>query len=202
MMSTPRNEPEVVQINRGPGLRAAGRDYVEYSISGSLKVYLATTPMDRLDEEAIDNERLFHDRFGIDVPRATRAKVIAIKRQHCLSDAECRRLRSSGQLRVTRNDARLVPDRLIPISGWIFVVLLSVSDGMESLVIATSTVPAWKHALAAALLLLMWAGPMWYIKRYLLEPFRWIRPIGASPASEARFKRAKQRPPSSLLMRH
>lgn len=179
MMSTPRNEPEVVQINRGPGLRAAGRDYVEYSISGSLKVYLATTPMDRLDEEAIDNERLFYDRFGIDVPRATREKVIAIKRQHGLSDAECRRLRGAGQLRITRDDARLVPDRWVPAAGWFYAAVLSLAVSVMLLATLASNAPSWKQALATLLLVSAWMGVIGFIHRCLLEPARWISPPGA-----------------------
>lgn len=179
-MSTPRNAPEVVQINRGPGLRVAGRDYCEYRVSGSLRVYLATTPMDQLDAEAIDNERLFHDRFGIDVPRATRAKVIAIKRQHSLSDAECRRLRGAGQFRITRDDARLVSDRWVPAAGWFYAILLSVAVSVMLLATLASNAPSWKQALATLLLVSIWMGVIGFIHRFLLEPARWISPLDAN----------------------
>jgi hypothetical protein len=178
-MSAQQKDAYGVQFNLGSDLRVAGRDYHECRVPVSLKVYLATTAADRLDEEAIDNERLFYDRFGIDVPRATREKVIAIKRQHGLSDAECRRLRGAGQLRITRDDARLVPDRWVPAAGWFYAAVLSVAVSVMLLATLASNAPSWKQALATLLLVSAWMGVIGLIHRCLLEPARWIRPLDA-----------------------
>lgn len=188
-MSAQQQDAYGVQFNLGSDLRVAGRDYHEHRHPVSLKVYLATTPADRLDEEAIDNERLFYDRFGIDVPRATRARVIAIKRQHGLSDAECRRLRGAGQLRITRDDARLVPDRWVPAAGWFYAAVLSLAVSVMLLATLASKAPSWKQALATLLLVSAWMGVIGFIHRCLLEPARWIRHIRKAPHGRNALRR-------------
>lgn len=169
----------VSQLNLGPRARIAGRDYYENRVPDSIKVYLATTPADRLDEEAIDNERLFYYRFGMDLPRPAREQVVAIKHKYGLTDAECRWLRRSGQFLVTRDSAELVRDRWVPAAGWFYTAVVMAFCGPAMLLIALSGAPAWKQALGSAVLAAFWLGSLWFINRMFLAPWRWLRLIGA-----------------------
>jgi hypothetical protein len=168
-----------IQFNFGEQMRVGGRDYNERRIPDSMKVYLATTPSNQLDEEAIDNERLFFYRFAMDRPRAAREQVIAIKQKFGLTDAECRWLRRSGQLRVTRSEAKVVPDRWVPAQGWLYALMLLALCGTELLVIAFSNAPAWRQTLSAAVVAGPWLGAIWLINRLYLEPWRWLKLVGA-----------------------
>lgn len=180
-MTEPQSQDGATQLNLGPRARIAGRDYYESRIPDSIRVYLATTPSDRLDEEAIDNERLFYYRFGMDLPPPTRKQVIAIKQKHGLTDAECRWLRRSGQLRVTRDGAALVPDRWVPAAGWFYSIIVMAFCGTGLLLIALSGAPAWKQALGSAVLTAFWLCAGWFINRMFLAPWRWLRMVGARP---------------------
>lgn len=174
----PQGQDGITQFNLGSRARIAGRDYYESRIPDSIKVYLATTPADRLDEEAIDNERLFYYRFAMDLPRPAREQVVGIKRKYGLTDAECRWLRRSGQFRVTRDSAELVSDRWVPAAGWFYSVVVMAFCGTGLLLIALSGAPAWKQALGAAVLAAFWVGSGWFINRMFLAPWRWLRRAG------------------------
>ena len=183
-MSDGGQEPAITQLNLGERSRIAGRDYYEGRNEGripdSIKVYLATTPSDRLDEEAIDNERLFYYRFGIDVPRPAREQVIALKRQHGLTDAECRWLRRSGQFRITREGAKLVPDRLVPTAAWFYAVILAFFFGSSLLIINLSSAPSWKQSLGSITVAAFWFGSMWAVNKLFWAPWRWVRGLRRS----------------------
>jgi hypothetical protein len=171
-------EASATQLNLGERARIAGRDYYENRVPESIRVYLATTPSGRLDEETIDNERLFYYRFGMDLPRPARAQVVAIKQEFGLTDAECRWLRRSGQLRVTRDSARLAADRWVPAVGWFYAFIVMAFCGPSLLLIALSGAPAWKQALGSSVLTAIWLGTLWIINRLFLAPWRWLRAVG------------------------
>jgi hypothetical protein len=168
----------VTQFNLGARARIAGRDYYESRIPDSIKVYLATTPSERLDEEAIDNERLFYYRFAMNLPRSAREQVVAIKLRYGLTDAECRWLRRSGQFRVTRHSATLVRDPWVPAMGWFYAVIVMLFCGPSLMVIAWSGAPAWKQLLGLSLLAAFWLGSLWFINRVFLAPWLWLRKAG------------------------
>lgn len=172
------DQPGMAQFNLGERARIAGRDYYESRVPDSIKVYLATTSSERLDVEAIDNERLFFYRFGMDLPKPAREQVIALKQQYDLTDAECRWLRRSGQLKVTRGGAALSPDRWAPAVGWFYAVILAAFFGSALLVIAVSHEPPWKQALGSAVIACLWMGALWLINRLFLAPWRWLRLVG------------------------
>jgi hypothetical protein len=176
-MSCPESDPALRQFNLGERSRIAGRDYYESRIPDSIKVYLATTPSDRLDEEASDNERLFYYRFGVDVPRAAREQVLALKRQHGFTDAECRWLRRSGQFRINREGAKLMPDRLVPAAAWFYGLTLAFFFASSLLIINLSAVAPWKQSLGSAVILALWLGTIWIINRLFWAPWRWIRKL-------------------------
>jgi hypothetical protein len=58
----------VTQFDAGAKARIAERGYLEGRIPDSIKAYLATTRSERLEEEVIDNRRLFYDRVAMDLP--------------------------------------------------------------------------------------------------------------------------------------
>ena len=176
-MSGADDESAHRQFNLGERSRIAGRDYYESRIPDSIKVYLATTPSDRLDDEAIDNERLFYYRFGVDVPRPAREQVLALKRQHGFTDAECRWLRRSGQFRINREGAKLVPDRLVPAAAWFYGLTLAFFFASSLLIINFSAVAPWKQSLGSAVILALWLGTIWIINRLFWAPWRWIRKL-------------------------
>lgn len=180
-MSAPDQDDSLAQFNLGERSRIAGRDYYESRIPDSIKVYLATTPSDRLDEEAVDNERLFYYRFGVDVPRPIRQQVIDIKRRYGLTDAECRWLRRSGQFQMRRNEAKLVRDRWVPAAAWFYALTLALVFSSMLLVIGISAAPPWKQALGMAVIAALWMGSLWVINRLFLAPWRWLRLIGLGP---------------------
>ena len=170
---------EVSQLNLGRHSRVAGRDYNENHVPDSIKVYLATTPAAKLDEEAIDNERLFYYRFRMDVPPAVRRSIIEIKNRFGFTDHECRWLRRSGQLRVTRTEAKLVPDRMMPMVGWFYVLLLIMICAVLALAVRSAYVEAWRLALGELAVVGVFCGALWCIDRVFLSPWRWLGHVGA-----------------------
>jgi hypothetical protein len=176
-MTSGEHEPAITQFNLGERSRIAGRDYYEGRIPDSIKVYLATTASDRLDEEAIDNERLFYYRFGVDVQRAVREQVIALKRQHGLTDTECRWLHRSGQFPITREGAKLEPDRLVPAAGWFYSAIQALFFGSSLLMINFSGMPSWKQLLGSVAVTGLWFGSMWATNRLFLAPWRRVKSL-------------------------
>lgn len=174
-MTSGEHEPTITQFNLGERSRIAGRDYYEGRIPDSIKVYLATTASDRLDEEAIDNERLFYYRFGIDVHRTVREQVIALKRQYGLTDAECRWLRRSGQFSINREGAKIAPDRVVPAAAWFYAFILAFYFGSSLLLINFSGAASWKQSLGSLTLVGLWFGSMWAIDRLFWAPWRWVK---------------------------
>lgn len=169
----------IAQVNLGKFSKNAGRDYYEGRIPDSIKVYLATTPAAKLDEDAIDNERLFYYRFRMDVPPAVRRSIIEIRNRFGFTDHECRWLRRSGQLRVTRTEAKLVPDRLMPLVGWFYMLLLIMICTVCTFAVLNARVEAWRQALAALAVTGMFGGALWCIDRVFLSPWRWLGHVGA-----------------------
>jgi hypothetical protein len=169
----------ITQLNLGEHSRNAGRDYHENRIPDSIKVYLATKSAAKLDEEAIDNERLFYYRFRMDVPTAVRRSIIDIKNRFGFTDHECRWLRRSGQLRVTRTEAKLRPDRLMPVVGWFYMFLLIMMCTVCTFAVLKAHVEAWRQGMAAIAVAGMFAGAMWGIDRVFLSPWRWLGHVGA-----------------------
>ena len=170
---------QVGQLNLGSGARIAAHNYIETTFLGSVKVYLATTPSEQLDAEAINNERLFIQRFGMDVPRPVREQIIGLKARFDLTDAECRWLRRSGQIRVTRKEARLVPDRLLPAVGLFYALMTAIVFGSGLIAISFATAPAWKQGLVTAVLLSCGIGALWVIDHVFIAPWRRLGLVGA-----------------------
>jgi len=167
------------QLNLGEGCRIAGHDYHETRIPDSVKMYLATIPSSQLDEKAIDNERLFAYRFGIDVPRHVREQVIAIKHRYGFTDAEIRGLRRGGQLSVMRSEARLKPDKLLPTVGWVYLAFTSLVGILRLMIVTHSTASQWKQGLGFISIAAVWFPINWVIGKVHIWPWRVLRLAGA-----------------------
>lgn len=116
---------DISQLNLGKANRNAGRDYYEMLIPGSIKLVLATTKRERLNEMAQDNNYLFKYRFGFEATTPVRKQVIDMLTRYDLSDKEVRILKRSGQLVINRTKATLKkPSRWITIFGWAYVVFI------------------------------------------------------------------------------
>ncbi len=175
------NPPEAVQINLGTDQRNAAGDYHEYFIPGSIKLVLATWSKAKLDETALDNSTMFRYRFGFEPPMVVRKQVLDIKNQYDLTDREVRWQRHSGQLIISRNEARLKPALVLPIAGWILSFILSlVCIGMV-FIIASSAAPAWKQALGEITVFGIWFGVFWIINILHFAPWRAIKRSGGIP---------------------
>jgi hypothetical protein len=174
------NSQETVQINLAEDQRNAARDYHEYFVPGSVRLALATWSKAKLDEIALDNSTMFRHRFGFESPMAVvRKQVLDIKNQYELSDREIRWLRHSGQLIISRKEAKLKPARMLPITGWILSTLLGLTCAGMLFIIVFSTAPAWKHALGEIVVSAIWMGTFWILNLLHFAPYRALKDSGA-----------------------
>ncbi|MEQ1662140.1 MAG: hypothetical protein ABL877_05550 [Thiobacillus sp.] len=180
MTEEPRSE--TTQLNLADNQRVAGRDYYE-GAPDSVKLYLVSKPDAVLDSEAIGNERLFYSRFNLDAPKIVRRQYIAYKQQHDFTDFQIRWLRWSGHLRIKGQEVTLVPDRMMPVAGWMQVGLLSLVFSAGMLQIARSTVPDWKQMLGQLVLATLWMGAWWLLHRLYIAPWRVLKRAGVTVSS-------------------
>jgi hypothetical protein len=174
--------PSAIQINLASGQRNAYRDYVEHHeihVPDSIKIYLAVTPSERLDREAIDNERLFIYRFGFDAAPTAREQVIALKRQYGLTDREIRGLRFGGNLMVRREDVKFSADPWMMWSGWIQLGIFSLLLIDCVFQISFSSVPAWRQTLGLITLMAVWFVIAIGLNKLYIAPWRLLRKVGA-----------------------
>lgn len=167
-----------VQLNLGDHSRISRRDYIEINAPDSIKMFMATTSSDELDERAIDNEYLFRYRFGFFANRTIRVHIIAIKNEHGLTDEEIRSLRHAGQLSIKRREAKLAPDHLLPAVGWIYAALLSLVCGICCLAILSSSTPGWKQGLGLAMVCSFWLTTIWFVSKVHISPWRLLKQVG------------------------
>lgn len=173
--------PEIdrAQLNVALEQRAAGRDYHEYFIPGSIKLLLATSSKAKLDELAIDNERLFAYRFGFTATPSVRPQVIAFQNKYELLDDEIRWLKRASHLRVTRKELIVDTSRLMPMYGWFQVALISLIFATAILQLAgvDSAVP-WKRDLTQIGLGALWFGIAGVLVKMFVTPWRTLKKAG------------------------
>jgi hypothetical protein len=167
-----------LQINLATHQRNAGRDYNEIHIPDSIKLYLTTTPTERLDTESIGNENLFAYRFGFDAPHVVREQVIAIKQRYGFTCREMRRLRQSGQLRIKGTQVVLSPALSIAVMGWFQLSLVSLMSIAMFAQVLLSSAPAWKQLLAQLVIATIWFGSAWVLKAQFIGPWQLLRRAG------------------------
>lgn len=167
------------QLNVALEQRAAGRDYHEYFIPGSIKLLLATASKTKLDELVIGNERLFKYRFGFNAAPPVRPQLIAFQNQYNLLDDEIRWLKRAGHLRVTRHELVVDTSRLMPIYGWFQITLISLVFAAAILQIAgVEHAPAWKRDLVQVCLGLTWFCIGGLLLKMFITPWRTLKQTG------------------------
>lgn len=177
MSDTPQFDS--AQLNLALEQRAAGRDYHEYFIPGSIKLLLATASKTKLDKMAMSNERLFAYRFGFKATSTVRPQVIEFQNQYDLLDDEIRWLKRAGHLRVTRQKLIIDTSRLMPMYGWFQVTLVSLVCAAAILQLAgLETAIPWKRDLFQ-----MGLGAIWFVIAAMLikmfvNPWRTLKQAG------------------------
>jgi len=109
--------------------------------------------------------------------------VLEIQEKHDLTDREVRWLHRSGQLKVSRTEAKLIPSRLMPAAGWIQVSILSFACLAMTLQITASNAPAWKQALGQLIISGLWFGGAYMLNSLLLAPWQTLRRAGVVKAA-------------------
>ncbi len=110
--------------------------------------------------------------------------MLELQGKHDLSDREVRWLHRSGQLKVSRTEAKLIPSRLMPAAGWIQVSILSFACLAMTLQIAASNAPAWKQALGQLIISGLWLGGAYMLNSLLLAPWQTLRRAGVVKAAK------------------
>lgn len=173
-----------IQINLIGEQRKATGDYNEYFIPGSIKLALATWTQEKRNSMALNNSDFFRHRFGFEPSKVARQQVLELQGKHDLSDREVRWLHRSGQLKVSRTEAKLIPSRLMPAAGWIQVSILSFACLAMTLQIAASNAPAWKQALGQLIISGLWLGGAYMLNSLLLAPWQTLRRTGVVKAAK------------------
>lgn len=168
-----------IQVNAAESQRNAHRDYNEVLAPQSVGLYLAVTPQEEIDALTLNNATLFRRRFGFEAAKETvRAQVLDMRQRHEMTDREIRWLRYSGLLHVTRDEAKLVPDRRIPMVGWFQLALFSPLFVIWVFQIGFSDGAAWKLFLGQAAVAALWFGAIWGLSKLYIEPWRLLRKVG------------------------
>lgn len=167
------------QLNLALEQRAAGRDYHEYFIPGSIKLLLATASKTKLDEMAMGNERFFKYRFGFNATSTVRQQVIDFQTKYDLLDNEIRWLRRAGHLRVTRQELIVDTSRLMPMYGWFQVTLISLVFAAAILQLAgLETAIPWKRDLTQIGLGAIWFCIAGILIKMFVNPWRTLKQAG------------------------
>lgn len=177
MQTSPSSHPDV-QLNLGHFNRFCRRDYIEINAPDSIKMFLATTSSAELDARAIDNEYLFQYRFGFFANQTIREQIVAIKKQHALTDEEIRSLRHAGQLTIKRDEAKLTPSPIMAAMGWVYALIFSFVCAVCFLAIQTTAEPSWKQWLGTAMVGACWLGSIWFVSKVHLSPWRLLKQVG------------------------
>lgn len=165
-------QPAMMQLNLADSQRNAGRDYFEVLAPGSMEIFMASRSGEELDRIALGNEHLFRHRFGFHANKAVRQQVLEIKQRYDMTDHDVRWLCRSTQMVIRGDQARISPDRITPVIGWLsFFALSFVCTGMM-LQITLSGEPAWKQLLGLLFVGSLWFGMAWGLRVFYIAPWR------------------------------
>lgn len=168
-----------IQVNAAESQRNALRDYNEVLAPQSMGLYLAVTPQEEIDALTLNNATLFCHRFGFEAAKEmVRAQVLDIRQRYEMTDREIRWLRYSGLLHITRDEAKLVPDRRIPMVGWFQLALFSPLFVIWVFQIGFSGEATWKLFVGQAIVGALWFGAIWGLSKLYIEPWRLLRKVG------------------------
>lgn len=175
---------DLAQLNVALEQRAAGHDYHEYFIPGSVKLLLATASKTKLDEMAIGNERLFGYRFGFKATPSVRSQLIAFQNKYDLLDDEICWLKRASHLRVTRQELIIDTSRLMPIYGWFQVTLISLMFAFAILHLAgLESATIWKRELTQIGIGAIWFCIAAILIKMFVNPWRTLKQAGALNAT-------------------
>lgn len=172
------------QLNLGTHQRNAARDYYELLMPGSIELMLTATPQSELDALTQDNPRLFRRRFGFKATQAVRKQVVALQQTYEFDDSDIRWLKHSGHLQVSREGMRIQPSILMPICGWIQVVICTLIYLSVATQIMLSTAPEWKQGLGLLGATVFWFAGAGVSRKLYLQPWNILKRSGAMQASK------------------
>lgn len=172
------NQANTRNINIADNQRNANRDYYEFNLVPSMRVYMSTRSDDDLDRVAATNQRMFKYRFGLNANPSVRAKIISIKSRYNLTDMEVKALLGAGQIRVKEQEVLATPDKVSPILGFILLVIMSCLCGLNILSISIAQASPLKALVAIGMIFSVWGMCIYYIKRFMVSPWRILKRSG------------------------
>jgi hypothetical protein len=165
----------VTQLITAPGVRIAGRDYVE-SMGSSISLRVATMDSEQLRNESANNEYVFRYRFGISRPKDVRERLLGIAKDIDLSDAEVR-----WMLRADRDSVKLVAGQWCLLLGAFHAAAMTWFAVSSMLVVLANPQEPWRQLIASLVLGATWLGTTWLCDRLYLMPWRVWRDVTRSP---------------------
>lgn len=169
------NEPvNTVQLITAPGVRAAQRDYLEMP-PASIRVLLATSTEEELQEDAATNPYLFRHRFGVQLPREARDEVIALVDKLQLTDDEVKWMCRGGALRIGRGDVRPESGHWGLAIGVFYLLAMAGFCGPSMLMIGLSATSTPAAGFVSAILATLLVGTGWLCSKLFFTPWRICR---------------------------
>ena len=175
----PAQDAPKMQLNLAKLQRNAGRDYNEYFMPRNIRMVLATTPEEELDDIAESNGRMFRYRFGFEATPPVRQQVIELREKYELSDGDIRWLKLAGHLHISRTGVTIDPSRLMPIAGWIQITLFSILCVGMIFQVAFSGAPEWKQGLGQTLVAILWFAGASLLFKCHIAPWNTLKRSGA-----------------------
>lgn len=172
------NQANTTNINIADEQRNANRDYYEFNLVASMRVYMSTRSDEHLDKVAATNQRMFKYRFGLTANGTVRSKIIAIKRRYNLTDPEIKALIDSGQIRVKEHEVFATPDRVSPVLGFVLLAIVSFICGLNIFSISMSQATPWRALIALGVIFSVWGMCIYYTKKCMLAPWRILERSG------------------------
>jgi hypothetical protein len=163
-----------VQLIAAPGVRAAQRDYLEMP-PASIRVLLATSTEEELQEDAATNPYLFKHRFGVQLPRKARDEIIALVDRLQLTDEEVRWMRRGGALRLEGGKVRPESGHWGLAIGMFYLLAMTSFCGSYLLAIGLSTPSGPAAGLVSANLAALLVATGWLCSKLFFTPWRVCR---------------------------
>lgn len=164
------------QINIAETQRNVGHDYYEYHLPESLKLFMAVCPDSELDRIAINNQRMFYYRFGLDANEIIRTKLIALKNKYSLTDLELRSLIKSNQIKCEHSQVIAMPDRISPALGAILIFIITIEFAcLFSIIGQAKSIGSWSVFVAAGAILMIWLAFVFLVKKFMVSPWHILK---------------------------
>ncbi|TXI46438.1 hypothetical protein [Methylophilus sp.] len=121
---------------------------------------------------------MFKYRFGLTANATVRSKIIAIKRRYNLTDPEVKALVGSGQISVKQHEVFATPDRVSPVLGFVFFVIVSFICGLNIFSISIAQTSPWRVFIALGMIFSVWGLCIYYTKKFMVAPWRILERSG------------------------